>query len=228
MELVLKINNFEGPLDLLLSLIEKKKMKISEISISELIDEYLEIISASKREDIYIKSEFIIIASELIEIKTLSLLNLDKDKEKENSLKRRLEEYKLFKEVIPKISTLENEYNISYSRGEGRKVIKKVAKEYNLSFLSTTDIYELYIKNYDFDDEKEILELNLNKQYDIKEIMDTILLKVFSENRMIESLFADAENRLHLIYIFLGILELYKDGKINIFDGEIRGCLENQ
>ncbi len=74
MELVLKINNFEGPLDLLLSLIEKKKMKISEISIAELIDEYLEIINASKREDIYIKSEFIITASELIEIKFLKRL----------------------------------------------------------------------------------------------------------------------------------------------------------
>ncbi|MBS9776376.1 MAG: segregation/condensation protein A [Fusobacterium sp.] len=227
MELVLKINNFEGPLDLLLSLIEKKKMKISEISIAELIDEYLEIINASKREDIYIKSEFIITASELIEIKTLSLLNLDKDKEKENSLKRRLEEYKLFKEVAPKISVLENEYNISYSRGEGRKIIKKVAKEYDLSFLSTADIYELYIRNYDFDDDKDIMELNLNKQYDIKEIMDDILMKSFFENRRIESLFADAENRLHLIYMFLGILELYKDGKINIFNGEIR-CLKSQ
>ncbi len=71
------------------------------------------------------------------------------------------------------------------------------------------------------------MELNLNKQYDIKEIMDDILMKSFFENRRIESLFAEAENRLHLIYIFLGILELYKDGKINIFNGEIR-CLKNQ
>ena len=82
-ELVVKVNNFEGPFDLLLNLIEKKKMMISDINISQLIDEYLEVLKVSKKENIEIKSDFIIIASELIEIKTLNLLNLDKDKEQE-------------------------------------------------------------------------------------------------------------------------------------------------
>ena len=80
-ELVVKVNNFEGPFDLLLNLIEKKKMMISDINISQLIDEYLEVLKLSERENIEIKSDFIIIASELIEIKTLNLLNLDSDKE---------------------------------------------------------------------------------------------------------------------------------------------------
>ena len=79
-EVIVKLNNFEGPFDLLLNLIEKNKMKISDINISQLIDEYLEVLKVSKRENIEIKSDFIIIASELIEIKTLNLLNLDKDK----------------------------------------------------------------------------------------------------------------------------------------------------
>ena len=86
-ELVVKVNNFEGPFDLLLNLIEKKKMMISDINISQLIDEYLEVLKLSERENIEIKSDFIIIASELIEIKTLNLLNLDSDKEKETNLK---------------------------------------------------------------------------------------------------------------------------------------------
>ena len=107
-EVVVKLNNFEGPFDLLLNLIEKNKMKISDINISQLIDEYLEVLKVSKRENIEIKSDFIIIASELIEIKTLNLLNLDKDKEKETNLRRRLEEHKLFKEVVPKVAKLEN------------------------------------------------------------------------------------------------------------------------
>ncbi len=80
-EVIVKLNNFEGPFDLLLNLIEKNKMKISDINISQLIDEYLEVLKVSKKENIEIKSDFIIIASELIEIKTLNLLNLDKDKE---------------------------------------------------------------------------------------------------------------------------------------------------
>ena len=223
-EVIVKLNNFEGPFDLLLNLIEKNKMKISDINISQLIDEYLEVLKVSKRENIEIKSDFIIIASELIEIKTLNLLNLDKDKEKETNLRRRLEEHKIFKEVIPKVAKLEKEFNISYSRGESKRVIKKIAKDYDLTSLTTDDIFEVYKKYFDSVDISEMIELNLMKQYDIKEVMDNILMKVYFKKWLIDDLFLEAENKLHLIYIFLAILELYKDAKINIDNGEITKC----
>jgi len=223
-ELVVKVNNFEGPFDLLLNLIEKKKMMISDINISQLIDEYLEVLKLSERENIEIKSDFIIIASELIEIKTLNLLNLDSDKEKETNLKRRLEEHKLFKELTPKVANLEKEFNISYSRGESKRTIKKIAKDYDLTSLTTDDIFDVYKKYFDSVDMSEFMELSLIKQYDIKEIMDNILIKIYFKNWLIDDLFLEAENKLHLIYIFLAILELYKDAKINIDDGEIRKC----
>ena len=223
-ELVVKVNNFEGPFDLLLNLIEKKKMMISDINISQLIDEYLEVLKLSERENIEIKSDFIIIASELIEIKTLNLLNLDSDKEKETNLKRRLEEHKLFKELTPKVANLEKEFNISYSRGESKRTIKKIAKDYDLTSLTTDNIFDVYKKYFDSVDMSEFMELNLIKQYDIKEIMDNILIKIYFKNWLIDDLFLEAENKLHLIYIFLAILELYKDAKINIDDGEIRKC----
>ncbi|WP_405357246.1 segregation/condensation protein A [Fusobacterium polymorphum] len=223
-EVVLKLNNFEGPFDLLLNLIEKNKMKISDINISQLIDAYLEVLKVSKKENIEIKSDFIIIASELIEIKTLNLLNLDKDKEKETNLRRRLEEHKIFKEVIPKVAKLEKEFNISYSRGESKRVIKKIAKDYDLTSLTTDDIFEVYKKYFDTVDMSEMMELNLMKQYDIKEVMDNILMKVYFKKWLIDDLFLEAENKLHLIYIFLAILELYKDAKVNIDNGEITKC----
>ena len=223
-EVVVKLNNFEGPFDLLLNLIEKNKMKISDINISQLIDEYLEVLKVSKKENIEIKSDFIIIASELIEIKTLNLLNLDKDKEKETNLRRRLEEHKIFKEVIPKVAKLEKEFNISYSRGESKRVIKKIAKDYDLTSLTTDDIFEVYKKYFDTVDMSEMMELNLMKQYDIKEVMDNILMKIYFKKWLIDDLFLEAENKLHLIYIFLAILELYKDAKINIDNGEITKC----
>ena len=223
-EVIVKLNNFEGPFDLLLNLIEKNKMKISDINISQLIDEYLEVLKVSKRENIEIKSDFIIIASELIEIKTLNLLNLDKDKEKETNLRRRLEEHKIFKEVIPKVAKLEKEFNISYSRGESKRVIKKIAKDYDLTSLTTDDIFEVYKKYFDTVDMSEMMELNLMKQYDIKEVMDNILMKVYFKKWLIDDLFLEAENKLHLIYIFLAILELYKDAKVNIDNGEITKC----
>ena len=188
-ELVVKVNNFEGPFDLLLNLIEKKKMMISDINISQLIDEYLEVLKLSERENIEVKSDFIIIASELIEIKTLNLLNLDSDKEKETNLKRRLEEHKLFKELTPKVANLEKEFNISYSRGESKRTIKKIAKDYDLTSLTTDDIFDVYKKYFDSVDMSEFMELNLIKQYDIKEIMDNILIKIYFKNWLIDDLF---------------------------------------
>ncbi|WP_314347187.1 ScpA family protein [Fusobacterium massiliense] len=224
MEVVLKLSNFEGPFDLLLNLIEKKKVNIFDVNISQLIDEYLEVLEQSQKENVEIKSDFLIIVSELLEIKTLNLLNIDIDKEKENSLKRRLEEHKLFKEIIPKISDIENEFNISYSRGESKRTIKKIAKDYDLTEITTQDIFNIYRAYFNEVELNDIMELNLTKQYDLKDVMDDILIKVFTNNISMDNLFLEAENKLHLVYIFLAILELYKDGKINIIDGEIIKC----
>ena len=224
MEVVLKLSNFEGPFDLLLNLIEKKKVNIFDVNISQLIDEYLEVLEQSQKENVEIKSDFLIIVSELLEIKTLNLLNIDVDKEKENSLKRRLEEHKLFKEIIPKISDIENEFNISYSRGESKRTIKKIAKDYDLTEITSQDIFNIYRAYFNEVELNDMMELNLTKQYDLKDIMDDILIKVFTNSIPMDNLFLEAENKLHLVYIFLAILELYKDGKINIIDGEIIKC----
>lgn len=224
MEVVLKLSNFEGPFDLLLNLIEKKKVNIFDVNISQLIDEYLEVLEQSQKENVEIKSDFLIIVSELLEIKSLNLLNIDVDKEKENSLKRRLEEHKLFKEIIPKISDIENEFNISYSRGESKRTIKKIAKDYDLTEITSQDIFNIYRAYFNEVELNDIMELNLTKQYELKDVMDDILIKVFTNNISMDNLFLDAENKLHLVYIFLAILELYKDGKINIIDGEIIKC----
>lgn len=215
MEIVLKIDNFEGPLDLLLHLIDKKKLKISEIKISQIIDEYLLVLKEAKEENLKIKVEFLVIASELLEIKAASLLKTNEEENKEKELKRRLEDYKKFKEVTLKIGELENEYNISYSRGEGRKIIKQAPKEFDLSKLKASDLYTAY-KKYMSELETEVLELQLNKHYNLNDVMDTLYLKLYKENRTFDSLFREAENKMHLIYIFLSILELYKEGMILI------------
>jgi len=78
----IKIDNFEGPLDLLIHLIEKKKMDINEINISQIIDDYLGYIHAQKELNLKIKVEFLIMATDLIEIKAYSVLNRDKKLEK--------------------------------------------------------------------------------------------------------------------------------------------------
>ena len=74
----IKIENFEGPLDLLIHLIEKKKMDINSINISQIIDDYLNYIHNVQKElNLKIKVEFLIMATDLIEIKAYSVLNRD-------------------------------------------------------------------------------------------------------------------------------------------------------
>ena len=215
MDIVLKIDNFEGPLDLLLHLIEKKKLKISEIKISQIIDEYLGVLKEAQEENLHIKVEFLVTASELLEIKASTLLAINEEENKEKELKRRLEDYKIFKEVTLKIGEMEKEYNISYTRGEGRKIIKKAAKEYDISKLKASDLYLAY-KKYIGKSEKEYLELELGKKYTLKDEMDKLYIKLYSQRRTFDSIFSEAEGRMHLVYIFLAILELYKEGLIEI------------
>ena len=89
-----KIENFEGPLDLLIHLIEKKKMDINSINISQIIDDYLSYIHTQKGLNLKIKVEFLIMATDLIEIKAYSILNRDKKIEKIEEQKAKLLEKK--------------------------------------------------------------------------------------------------------------------------------------
>ena len=95
----IKIENFEGPLDLLLHLIEKKKMDINSINISQIIDDYLSYIHTQKGLNLKIKVEFLIMATDLIEIKAYSILNQEKKSERIEDLEKRIIEYKIFKEI---------------------------------------------------------------------------------------------------------------------------------
>ncbi|MCJ8341980.1 MAG: segregation/condensation protein A [Cetobacterium sp.] len=214
MDLVVKIDNFEGPLDLLLHLIEKKKMKISEIKICQLIDDYVEYLEKAKEDNLEIKVEFLLIASELLEIKALSLLNLHREEEKEKELKRKLEEYKIFKEISIKIGEMENEYNISYSRGEGLKINKKTSLEIDVKDLKKEDIFNIYSKFLNKLPE-QIIEITYENKYSLEIEMEKLIGNL-DKPKSLEEIFQGAESRTHLVYMFLGILDLYKEGRINI------------
>ena len=215
--ILLKIDNFEGPLELLLYLIEKKKLKISEVKISQLIDEYLAVIERSKKDNLEIKVEFLLTATELLEIKAMSVLHIDDEIETEKELKQKLEDYKLFKEVTEKISTMGSEFNISYSRGEGRKIRKVESKEYDLNSLKKEDLFNVYKKHLDVVDE-EFIQIKYEKNYSVEEEIEKIKVILFEKPLTLDEIFSRAENKIHLVYIFLAVLDIYKEGKIDIIN----------
>lgn len=105
MELDLKINEFEGPLDLLLHLIKENKMDIFDIKIEEITDQYLSYIKKQESMNLEVDSEYLVLASELIEIKSKLLLPHEKeviDEEESDpreELMNRLLEYQAYKEI---------------------------------------------------------------------------------------------------------------------------------
>lgn len=99
----IKLDDFDGPLDLLLSLVQDKKISVFEINMAELATQYLQIINNLKDSDINIASEYLVMAATLIQLKSKLLLNSPEEQEEieqeKSNLLQQILEYKQFKEV---------------------------------------------------------------------------------------------------------------------------------
>ena len=120
----LKLKNFEGPLDLLTEMLGQSKLDITEISLSEITDQYLHYIRTMQLFNIDLASEFFEMAAHLVYIKTRKLLpHLEPDEEEEideNELLARLKEYKKFHYLARELAKIKEQGDIYYSRGRTR------------------------------------------------------------------------------------------------------------
>ena len=173
LELNVKLDNFEGPLELLLHLVESKEMSIYEINISKLIDEYLSLISSLTDKDIQIKVEFLVMATELLEIKALSVLNYKKKLEKEKALEQKLIDYKVIKYLANDLQSLEREYNVPLKR-EGIPVKLDDFREIDLSKLTLTSIFETYLDIMKQSENREVMEIDLEEIFSMNDEMKVI------------------------------------------------------
>lgn len=211
----IKIDNFEGPLDLLLHLIDKKQMKITEINISQIIDDYLKYIKEQKELNLKIKVEFLIMATELIEIKAYSILNREKKEEKIEDLEKRIIEYKFFKEISELFSKSENEYNIPYKRS-GTQKIEAAIIEHDLSKLTLDNIVKSF-REFLKEDKKDMLILNLEEEYSTNDAKNEIYEIIEKENKVeFSALLKSKFTKTRIVTIFLTILDLFKIGEIDI------------
>ena len=215
-----KIDNFEGPMDLLLHLIEKKQMKISEINISQIIDDYLEYINKHKEENLKIKIEFLIMATDLIEIKAYSILNQEKKLERMEDLEKRIIEYKIFKEISELFSEHEKEYNIPYKKS-GSQNIQEVSFEYDMSMLTLDNLLNNFKNLIKSEDRKPKMVLNLEEEYSSEEAFSEIQ-EIMENEAEIEfnSLLKNKFTKSRIVVLFLCILELFKSGEIDIIPME--------
>ena len=217
----IKIENFEGPLDLLLHLIEKKKMDINSINVSQIIDDYLNYIHAQKELNLKIKVEFLIMATDLIEIKAYSILNKDKKFEKIENLEKKIIEYQLFKEISELFSKYENKYNVPYTRTGTESIGSEI--EYDISSLNLDNLFKSLknltnskmIKKNNFE-ERMILNLE-DDNYSTEEAHNEIS-EIIKGDRKVEfnHLLKNKFSKSRIVTLFLCILDMFKNGEIDI------------
>ena len=215
----IKTENFEGPLDLLIHLIEKKKMDINAINISQIIDDYLNYIHSQKELNLKIKVEFLIMATDLIEIKAYSVLNRDKKIEKIENLEKKIIEYRLFKEISELFSKYENPYNISYTRTGTKSIENEI--EYDISSLTLDNLFKS-LKNLINSNKKNKLEeqMLLNLEEDTYSTEDAYkeISQIITDNNEIEfnRLLKNKFSKVRIVTLFLCILDMFKNGEIDI------------
>ena len=218
-----KLNQFEGPLDLLLFFIKRDELNIYDIPIASLTKEFLEYVNLIKILDLEIAGDFILMASTLMHIKVRMLSPREIDEKGEEidpraDLVKALLEYKRYKEMSEELSYFESAQRKKRFRGNFSADFKEVPHEYNI-LLKNVSIYDL-AKAFRFAIEQlkeepvhQIQKLNVS----IDEQMEFIenKLEEFPELHFLK-LIEDIKEKIRIIVTFVALLEMIKIGKLTI------------
>lgn len=224
MEYQFTINDFEGPLDLLLHLVKTSKMDIYEIDIRIIIEEYLTFIEKEKNKNIEMASSYLVMAAELIHLKSKMLVN-DKNEEEANNdefsinseedLKRKIIEYEKYKKITTVLEDNFNKRSNFYTKSPA--ILDDITNDtsYNFGDLSLDDLINA-IKEFK-EREKYSKPLNTKitkREYSIEKRINDIrsILKVREKFEFLE-LFNEP-SRDFLIVTFLSILTMSKNEEI--------------
>ena len=220
----LLIGDFEGPLDLLLHLIKKSKMEIFDIEISEITNKYLEYIEKMSEMNLDVASEYLVMASELVEIKSRKLLpTLFKEDEEvveedpELELKRRLEEYKKYKESTEVFRDLEKNRASYYTKAP--EILKNYSdntleNDGSVGVMDLLDAFQKLLERQNFN--KPMNTKIARKELSVRERVAKIR-DILKEKRKISfvELFDDF-SKPYVVVTFLSVLEMAKNKEITL------------
>ena len=229
MDYCVKLDLFEGPLDLLLHLVQKSKIEIADISMATITEQYLDYLDRMRDFDVEIASEFLVMASTLLLIKSRALLpgpdDLGEDDEDpEQELRKRLEEYKKYKEISQKLREREERYSNIYHKLPDELIDENEKKNKILVDGNPHDLIRVLIRLL----KNERSTIFRERVYPIRRQAVTIqqrirelrkLFSITSECRFTE-LFRDKYDRSNIIITFLALLEMLKDNQISIYQNK--------
>jgi len=216
-----KLENFEGPLDLLLYFIKRDKIDIYDIPISQITSEYIDVINTAKKLDISIAGEFLFMASSLLRLKTRMLLPRQKDEEGLDiddpriNLVGELLQYKNFRNIAHQLKGIHEENKDLFYRPNDKISFEKTINPSDfLNEVSLFDISKIFQSAIDnapqdnlFTIVRETISLQEQKQFIISNFKDK---KTISLSSLIKKL----DSKLEIIVTFLALLNMIKESEL--------------
>jgi len=219
----IKINEFEGPLDLLLFFIQRDELDIHDIPISKITNEFCEYVSYMQVLDLEYASDFILMAATLIQIKSKMMLfkeeeDIEEEEDPRYELVRRLLEYKRYKDASAEISNLENESRKMFPRNDfsgDYRIDDSVEEDLSIQNLTLYNLIKAYKYTMDHQPKElvhNIIRLNISLDEQIDYLMDQCSMQEYVSflglvNKM---------EKMRIVVTFIAILELIKNGIIGI------------
>lgn len=218
MEYKIALEKFEGPLDLLLQLIESREMNISQIALAEVTDGYLAYLDSHQDINATELADFLVVATKLLVIKSKTLLPLLVDDEEDSAeqLEAQLKMYKDYLDASKNLEKIISANNFLFSRD-------RVAVNFEVTFsppklLKADDLSSLYAEilnriDYIVNLPQRVLEQTVSLKEKVTSIRDIIfkLKKInFSE------ILINAQNRTEMVVSFMALLELIKSGEVAV------------
>lgn len=225
MAYVVSLKQFDGPLDLLLTLISSAKIDIKEIFVSQITEQYLEAMSGVDELDMDSASEFLTMAATLLEIKSRALVpNIKKvDDEAEESpeemLIRRLTEYKAFKEISEDMRSLEQGAKEYYTKLPEEFPLPP--QEIELTGLTTKRLYAAFLHAMQRAEERDAATRPSQREirrdpHTVRDCMALIARRIRKGRTSFSGLFEDANDREEVVTLFLALLEMIKLNRIRV------------
>ena len=227
----IKIDNFQGPLDLLCYLIDKNKMNIYDVNLTEITDQYIEYLNAMEEMNLEIASEFIVMASTLLYLKSKKLLPKQEEEEEEiteEELIRRIIEYKKFKEISKVFKENYLIYaNRFYKEQEQIKLPKqKLEKDYEPEKIP--DIYKALVERNSVkinQNAKNIEKIAIIDKYNVSEKVKEMYKILKNQKKFVfNKLFTvKKHDKEEVVTAFSGLLEMSRRNKVETSQEEIFG-----
>lgn len=232
----IKIDNFEGPLDLLCHLIDKNKMNIYDINLSEITDQYIAYLKEQESLNLEIASEFLVMASTLLFLKSKNLLPKQEEEEEEiteEELIRRIIEYKKFKEISKVLKENYIVYSNRYFKGQEEIELpkRKLEKDYNKELIPKTYKNIVEINNEKVNQNaKNIEKIAITDNYTVASKVKEMFKVLVKQKRFIfNKMFSiKKHNKQEVVTAFSGLLELSRRSKVETIQEELFGDITVQ